>query len=579
LIFNFISLFSQPTNDYKLVYSDEFNSSSISPEWNIEPYKEAGGITDECKASGHGYFTHPSNCSVANGLLTIKGSKLTHSIYQNPKNLKYEAGGISTGWFPKFGYFEIKCKMPSKQGFYPAFWFYNLSSTNWQEIDVFEYCAGKSFYEPSTHYERDNDNIHGNHHTANSKQIQVPDISADFHTYGVEWTPDWTHYYFDGSLRASFPTFNNQDPMIMLISLGVDVCFGGCTPDYNTVSSDGLQESQQFKVDYIRYYKKETFIEVLQKNRIFCTNTTENRISVTNYPNVSYEWKIPPQIQVIDSTNWDGSIYGARSKIISCSLPGTYSIEVIATFPNGYSQTAWFFVIFTGPQQSCSIGGTFNSSSTLSSVNFTSRTYNTVSLMGCPNVSKYEVNRINGYGGEVYAYCNTNCDYFSFDMNSSSGQSVTYRIKAFDQCGNLLGSKDVIFVKNQSGGYYGRSKTEQDNHLTFDNKIAEYEKDKIDVETETLLKNNTGIKNDKNNFSVFPNPSQYSINVMYPKKQVESVVINDILGKNCKTIKLGLDEIGFQDIDVSDMQNGVYIVTFYSDSKEILHRDKIYISR
>lgn len=533
-----------------------------------------------CKPSGHGYYTHPSNCSVNNGSLAIKGRKLSHFIYLNPYNIKYEAGGISTGWLPKFGYFEIKCKMPSKIGFYPAFWFYNFGSTNWQEIDVFEYCAGKSYYEPSTHYELDNDNIHDTHHGANSTQIQIPDISQDFHTYAVEWTPDWTRYYFDGNLKASFPTLNSKGAMIMLISLGVDVCLGGCEPDFNSVSSDGLEDSQQFKVDYIRYYKKDNIIELLHKNSSFCTNTTENRISVTNIPNAIYDWDIPPQIQVLEDIPWDGSNEAARSKRISCSQPGNYTIKLTTAFPSGYSQTIWFNIIFLGAAQSCSIGGTFNYSSNFNYVNFTNRSYNTVSLSGCPNVDRYEIERINIYGGqEIYAHCNTTCNNFSFDMNMNGGQSVTFRIKALDYCGNLLGSRDAVFVKNQSGGYgyYGRSKIEMDN-VTLENKKSVLEKDETEVAPDISIKNTSEIRNGKNSFQIFPNPSQYNVSVYYPRERVKSIIINDVLGKNCKTIKSGLDG-GFQNIDVSDLQNGVYIVSFYGDTNDVLHRDKIYISR
>jgi beta-glucanase (GH16 family) len=573
-----IIMFSQPpSSNYKLVYSDEFNTNITGREWNIEPKQISGGITDECKNSGHGYFTDPSNCTIENGKLIITGRRAFNFNLATDKFYNYTAGGISTGWYPQFGYFEIRCKMPSKVGFYPAFWFFNTLSSDWSEIDIFEYCAGDSHYNPSVHFDEDLDRNRETNHFTSSTCVNTGDISADYHTYGVEWTPTMTFFYFDGVLKFETATRNNQDPMIMLISLGVDVCFGGCEPDFWDVSSEGTEESQKFKVDYCRYYQEQNqALRFINTTTTACVNTTQNRISVSGYPNVTYKMDILPPLQQIEENAYFE--YGSYSKRITSPVSGTFPITVTATFPSGYIETKTTNITFIAPS-SCTIGGVFNNSSSLSYVNFTNRSYNTVSLSGCPNADRYEVERINIYGGqEIYAHCNTACNNFSFDMNMNGGQSVTFRIKAFDYCGNLLGSRDAIFVKNQSGGYYGRLKIEKDD-LTLDNKIAEYEKDKIDVETETFLKNNSELKNDKNNFSVFPNPSQYSINVMYPKKQVESIRITDILGKNCKTIKLGLDEIGFQNIDVSDIQNGVYIVTFYSDSKEVLHRDKIYISR
>ena len=135
-----ISLFSQPNSNYRLVYSDEFNSLPAPPKWNVEQFGQAGGLPENCFSDGHGYYNDPNSVSVQNGLLTIKGGQ-----YSVTQNTTYYAGGISTAWHPQYGYFEIRCKMPSKIGFYPAFYSYNFASSSWQEIDVFEYNAEKSY--------------------------------------------------------------------------------------------------------------------------------------------------------------------------------------------------------------------------------------------------------------------------------------------------------------------------------------------------------------------------------------------------------------------------------------------------
>lgn len=569
LFFNFsillisISSFSQPNSSYKLVYSDEFNSTSISPEWNVEPFGKSGSIKQECFDSGHGHYNDPNSCSVQNGVLTIKGGRYS-IVAETPK---YYAGGISTGWLPQFGYYEIKCKMPSKEGFYPAFWFYNFSSDNWQEIDVFEYCAGKSYYDATVHAEQDNDHQHGNNVVDCHQNVSVPNISNDYHTYGVEWTASNIIFYFDGNVQKICDTKNNIEPMIMLIGLGVDVCWGGCEVNSNDVSFLGNEVSQQFKVDYLRHYQKDgDALKFLNKTSTFCINTMENRISVSNYPNTQYSWSIPSQVQLHETIEWDGSNYGGKSIRISSSQPGTYPISVTATFPGGYQETKTINVTFLGGNTQ-TIGGTLNNTTSLSYVNFTNNWYNSVQL-SCPNAYYYEVTRTSG--DLVYINCNGSaCSFFNFELNS--GQSFTAYIKAYDMCSNLIGTKSITFVRQQS--YYLRSKKEIDKQNLVDKQV-----DNPDIDTEILLKNDIGRTN-KDNFMIFPNPSQSFLNFSYPNNLIDIIVITDILGKNVKTLDIKSNESIYKTVDISDLQNGVYIVSFLGNSNEIFFRDKLYVSR
>ena len=292
-----ISSFSQPNSNYRLVYSDEFNSLPAPPKWNVEQFGQAGGLPENCFSDGHGYYTDPNSVSVQNGILTIKGGQ-----YSVTQNTTYYAGGISTAYVPQFGYYEIRCKMPSKIGFYPAFVFYNYSSSSWQEIDVFEYNAEKTFYQASLHYETDNDGIHGNNDQTCSSPISVPIISNSYHTYGVDWQPSSVTFYFDGIPKKTCNTYNVQEPMIMGIGLGVDVCYGNSPPNANDVSFSGNEESQQFKIDYFRHYQKQNeALRFLHTNNNFCINSTQNRVAISNYPNAQYSWVIPSQMGAIQN--------------------------------------------------------------------------------------------------------------------------------------------------------------------------------------------------------------------------------------------------------------------------------------
>lgn len=267
---------------------------------------------------------------------------------------------------------------------------------------------------------------------------------------------------------------------------------------------------------------------------------------------------------------WDGNYSGAQSIRISSNQPGTYPISVTATFPSGYTETKTQNVTFLAPTTN-SITGTFNNSSSLSYINFTNNWYNSVSL-SCTNAYYYEVTQTGG--DYVYINCNGSaCSFFNFELNS--GQSFTVSIKAYDQCDNMIGSRNVTFARQQS--YYGRPKKENDKQ-NLDKKILDKEINNSGTDIGISLKSAAG-KINKDNFMIFPNPSQSFVNVAYPQNQVGIILITNILGKNVKILKLKPDESIYQNIDISDLQNGVYIVSFYGNSNDILFRDKLYVSR
>lgn len=255
---------------------------------------------------------------------------------------------------------------------------------------------------------------------------------------------------------------------------------------------------------------------------------------------------------------------------VRSNQPGTYPVSVTATFPSGYTETKTINLTFLAPA-TYSIGGTFNNSSSLSYINFTNNWYNSVSL-SCTNAYYYEVTQTGG--DYVYINCNgSTCSFFNFELNS--GQSFTVSINAYDQCENMIGSRNVTFARQQS--YYGRPKKENDKQ-NMEIKVLANEIENSDTENGISLKSDVGIIS-KDNFMIFPNPSQSFVNLAYPKNQVGIISITNILGKNVKTLKLKPDESIYQNIDISDLQNGVYIVSFYGNSNEILFRDKLYVSR
>ena len=121
----------------------------------------------------------------------------------------------------QYGYFEIRCKLPTHQGAFPAFWLQASCDTTgnkyYEEIDIFEYSwwiTSTSTHAPNHNspglgskrcytcgiYYNDTDTSYRNHSYGRAYPT-IPSYSNDldqFHRYSCEWMPDHVIWYFDG---------------------------------------------------------------------------------------------------------------------------------------------------------------------------------------------------------------------------------------------------------------------------------------------------------------------------------------------------------------------------------------------
>ena len=192
--------------------------------------------------------------SVADGVLTI-------TAVPTPENLKddvstpYVSGVLETsggpasegtqpdGFWQQYGYWEMRAELPQGQGLWPAFWLVGMG-----EIDIMEVLGHDPWVvHNSTHDFRDNPA----QHTTNAAAVGT-DVSAGFHTYGLEWTEDALDFYFDGQLTTHLDgaAFRDFGPSFLVVNLAVGGDWGG-NPDSTTPFP------AEMKVDYIRVYEED----------------------------------------------------------------------------------------------------------------------------------------------------------------------------------------------------------------------------------------------------------------------------------------------------------------------------------
>lgn len=242
-------------------FQDEFNGSAIDgSKWDhCKPYVNECGIT----AFDVRAWYKPANAHVSGGTLKMRTTKETNTICfgcqfpDAPKTYKtfdYASVYLQTNFHftTQYGYVEYRAKMPSATGIWPAFWMLPYISPYGQwtwppEIDILEFYSVANQQRWSWH------TLHYNTATefnkTDGKQYQHPEaLSAGFHTYAVNWTPDEVIWYVDGMETFRSSVYAVRLPMHLILSMDVSGALAGPPP------SDADLPNAVTEVDHVRVF-------------------------------------------------------------------------------------------------------------------------------------------------------------------------------------------------------------------------------------------------------------------------------------------------------------------------------------
>jgi len=222
---------------WKLTFNDEFNAKKVDyTKW--QNYYYWGGRFNK---GGLTYYGE-NQFNFTDSTLLITAEK-----EETKKGLPYTSGMLDCNKYfkQKYGYFEIRTKIPKGTGFLPAFWL--VSTEQWPpEIDIFElYSAFPNHLSTTQHWL----NKKG-HQKMQPKGYKIADASKNFHIYAVEWTPKKIIWYYDNkkirSSRRGAKFFNYK--MHIIINLQIST-MKGMKPKHAIFPSN-------FEIDYVRVYKR-----------------------------------------------------------------------------------------------------------------------------------------------------------------------------------------------------------------------------------------------------------------------------------------------------------------------------------
>jgi beta-glucanase (GH16 family) len=226
-----------PPPGYKLVWADEFNDGKLDlAKWDFR--------TDSKMWSTQ----KPENVSVRDGKLILAVKK------ENAGDKHYTGAGVISKQAFKYGYYESRFKVPPGAGWHTSFWMMKHNGqggtgpgVSAQELDVCE--------NDSVNLTRYGVNVHKwnpqPHVSMGGKGVVTPDLSADFHVFGCEFTPEQVKYYFEGRLvqTVAVTNFVHSDQHIWLTTIASNLG--------KTKAVDDTKLPAAAEYDYVRFYEKQ----------------------------------------------------------------------------------------------------------------------------------------------------------------------------------------------------------------------------------------------------------------------------------------------------------------------------------
>jgi beta-glucanase (GH16 family) len=247
------------SGNWKMIFHDDFDGNSLdTSKWTTCYFNFKVGKDDCDHDQGERELYQPANVSVSNGILTLSAEKKSVDA-ANGQTYDYTSGMISTGpssssgrdtrFSFKYGYIEMRAKVPSGQGLWPAFWTLPTNLSWPPEIDVFE-IIGNAPDVINMHYHYPDGSDEGGD---DGKTWQGPNFSSDWHTYAVDWEPDAITWYVDGVERRTYTDTSNitSDPMYLIANLAVGGDWPG-DPDGNTTFP------ALYQIDYVHVWQKQS---------------------------------------------------------------------------------------------------------------------------------------------------------------------------------------------------------------------------------------------------------------------------------------------------------------------------------
>ncbi len=255
---------------WELVWSDEFDAAELdATKWSARIWSPRK-VNDEDQA----YTDRSKNMRIEDGHLVIEAHK---EDYEDASYTSARLHSNGKGDF-LYGRFEVRAKLPSGQGTWPAIWMlpsdpftYATTCSNdeeWQGSSECDAWPNSGEIDIMEHVGYQMNHVHGTVHNEayywvkweqRKGRILLDDVDKAFHVYALEWSPEKIDIFVDDSLYFTYVNENTDwrtwpydRPFFLILNIAV----GGVWGRAGGPIDDSIFP-QRMLIDYVRVYERQ----------------------------------------------------------------------------------------------------------------------------------------------------------------------------------------------------------------------------------------------------------------------------------------------------------------------------------
>ncbi|MDR0336982.1 MAG: glycoside hydrolase family 16 protein [Planctomycetaceae bacterium] len=258
---------------WKLTFHDEFDRPKLDDHYWFSSYRAGRKIWFKQKGIPSRWTDTNAHYVLENGILklrldeklptrTEKKIRCVSSIQTSDHRYGETENNFQVldKFAQKYGWFEVRCKIPEGSGLHSAFWLLQTDPTKQEytpenrrrklgegvvEIDIFEQLGKKT--NPGTI----DFHVHFTNDSGSEYKLGF-DPSKDFHVYALEWEEGELNWYVDGQKAKTYIGETPQLKMFILLGL-----YQGAVPQWVGTTDPNMPYPRDFEIDYVRVYSKE----------------------------------------------------------------------------------------------------------------------------------------------------------------------------------------------------------------------------------------------------------------------------------------------------------------------------------
>lgn len=321
-----------------MVFSDEFDGTSISTQWNKNTWFTNRYLYLEPDATGNswGFNTLDANrtlicktfLSENSPIIQNNKAKIRQGCDQTFQGINYDffQGYMQTNLTFLYGYFEIQAKISSGDIVGSNFWLFGGG----EEIDIFENIGiAPNTFCTNIHYDLNGSNILG--HSGMNINLNT-NLSEGYHTIGLDWQPGRLTWYVDHKIVRQVVDSEKVPHHSMNLILSTNVPHAS-----DFISNSDIINAKNnnpvftdYEIEYVRVFDK-----MPTSGLIASTDGSGNITTMSNYTDWSCLW------DEIGTGDFNGDSFSdlffyskSNSVLYIASTDGNGNIISLSTIPN-----------------------------------------------------------------------------------------------------------------------------------------------------------------------------------------------------------------------------------------------------